>query len=119
MTEPAEQIMEFFAYAHLPETLQRVSAPFGVLANVVLKECPRSAERTVALRKLLEGKDAAVRAMLVTPVPFRERESGAVDVPRVEPTTPAARLRVLAEVCTFSEADRAALTAGAEALERA
>jgi hypothetical protein len=69
MTEP---IMQFFSYSHLPEKLRDVSAPFGLLAQQVVTHLPRNPERTVALRKLLEAKDAAVRAALyVEP----ERES--------------------------------------------
>ena len=56
-----ELIMQFFAYAHLPPNLQAVSKPFGELAEQLLT-LPRNAERSVALRKLLEAKDAAVRA---------------------------------------------------------
>jgi len=52
-----------FAFAHLPGPLQKVSAPFRDLA-VALLDLPRNPERTVALRKLLESKDAAVRAAL-------------------------------------------------------
>lgn len=59
-----EPIMQFFTYAHLPEKLQTVSKPFGELAEQIVTTLPRNPERTVALRKLLEGKDAAVRAML-------------------------------------------------------
>lgn len=59
-----EHIMQFFAYAHLPDFLQKVSAPFGDLASVIIQVCPRNPERTVALRKLLEAKDAAVRAVI-------------------------------------------------------
>jgi hypothetical protein len=55
--------MQFFSYAHLPATLQEVSKPFGEMATKLL-ELPRNPERTVALRKLLESKDAAVRAFL-------------------------------------------------------
>lgn len=58
-----EHIMQFFAFAHLPPHLQAVSKPFGELAETVLT-LPRNPERTVALRKLLEAKDAAVRALL-------------------------------------------------------
>ena len=61
MTEP---IMQFFAYAHLPERLQAVSRPFGELAEQIVATLPRNPERTVALRKLLEAKDAAVRALI-------------------------------------------------------
>lgn len=65
MTEPTptEPIMKYFAFTHLPLQLQSVSMPFSALAERLLA-LPRSAERTVALRKLLESKDAAVRAAL-------------------------------------------------------
>jgi hypothetical protein len=59
-----EHIMQFFTFAHLPGPLQAISAPFATLAEFVVKTLPRNPERTVALRKLLEAKDAAVRAQL-------------------------------------------------------
>ncbi len=59
-----EPIGKFFAYGHLPPHLQPRSRPFGQLAAQLIATLPRSAERTVALRKLLESKDAAVRAAL-------------------------------------------------------
>jgi hypothetical protein len=59
-----EPILQFFAYAHLPRELQAVSEPFCMLANLLVDQLPRNPERTVALRKLLEAKDAAVRAKL-------------------------------------------------------
>lgn len=59
---PPEPIMQFFAFAHLPERLASVSEPFAALAIELVLKLPRNAERTVALRKLLEAKDAAVRA---------------------------------------------------------
>lgn len=60
--EPTEPIMQFFAYEHLPADKQAVSKPFGELAHLIVSTLPRNPERTVALRKLLESKDAAVRA---------------------------------------------------------
>lgn len=60
---PLDHIEQFFAYDHLPAHLQVVSKPFADLAGVILT-LPRNPERTVALRKLLEAKDAAVRARL-------------------------------------------------------
>lgn len=61
---PAEPILQFFAHAHLPEHLAAVSRPFGEMAQHIAETLPRNPERTVALRKLLEAKDAAVRALL-------------------------------------------------------
>jgi hypothetical protein len=59
-----EHIMQFFTYAHLPPALQDVSVPFEALAQGIVRNLPRNPERTVALRKLLEAKDAAVRAFI-------------------------------------------------------
>ena len=63
-----EHIMQFFAYEHLPPHLADVSRPFAILATRIVDELPRNTERTVALRKLLEAKDAAVRAKLAKDV---------------------------------------------------
>jgi len=60
--ENQEFIMQFFEFGHLPEHLQKISKPFGEMANFIIETLPRNPERTVALRKLLESKDAAVRA---------------------------------------------------------
>jgi hypothetical protein len=59
-----EPIMKFFSFLHLSPDMQAVSKPFCELAMHVVSTLPRCAERTVALRKLLEGKDCAVRAWL-------------------------------------------------------
>lgn len=90
MSENQEHIEQFFAYEHLPPKLQAVSKPFCVLARIILGTdhvgqdaanaidpndggppipiyafpLPWNPERTVALRKLLEAKDAAVRAVI-------------------------------------------------------
>ena len=58
----ADPILRYFHYAHLPPQLQVVSIKFFELASSLIALVPRNAERTVALRKLLEAKDAAVRA---------------------------------------------------------
>lgn len=73
-----EHILQFFAYSHLPPHLSVISKPFCDLAHAIVygdndeksgtvtsgPPIPRNPERTVALRKLLEAKDAAVRAVL-------------------------------------------------------
>lgn len=61
---PVEPLLQFFAHAHLPEHLAAVSRPFGELADAIVRDLPRNPERTTALRKLLEAKDCAVRALL-------------------------------------------------------
>ncbi len=57
-------VLRFFRYEHLPTHLHAVSQPFAELAQTVAERAPDSQETTVALRKLLEAKDAAVRAVL-------------------------------------------------------
>lgn len=57
-------IMQFFAYSHLPEHLQQVSAPFGELAQQMVSTLPAGPELSAGLRKLLEAKDCAVRALI-------------------------------------------------------
>jgi hypothetical protein len=59
-----DPILRFFEYDHLPDELKAISRPFGDLAAWLVDNLPRNAERSVALRKLLEAKDAAVRAGL-------------------------------------------------------
>ncbi len=57
-------IMKYFEYKHLPEHLQKVSAPICELAiemNDSIADCP---EKSAGLRKLLEAKDCLVRAHL-------------------------------------------------------
>lgn len=57
-------IIKYFKYDHLPESLQGVSKPFGDLANLLENTLPDGPEKSVALRKLLEAKDAGVRSAL-------------------------------------------------------
>lgn len=60
-----EPILQFFAYDHLPHHLKAVSEPFCLLAHHLIDELPSNPERSVALRKLLEAKDAAVRTVIL------------------------------------------------------
>ncbi len=59
-----DQMLQFFQYKHLPEHLQEKSKPFCELAEWICGNLPSNPERTVALRKLVEAKDCAVRAQL-------------------------------------------------------
>jgi hypothetical protein len=59
-----DPILQFFAFRHLPDALRKVSVKFALLAANLVAQTPRNPERTVALRKLLEAKDAAVRAAI-------------------------------------------------------
>jgi hypothetical protein len=64
MSHNQDRLLQFFEYSHLPERLQRISMSFHNLARWMCDELPQNPERTVALRKLLEAKDCAVRASL-------------------------------------------------------
>ena len=58
------KLLQFFTYKHLPEHLQKVSKGFCDLAENIDRVLPDNAEKTTVLRKLLEAKDCAVRAVL-------------------------------------------------------
>jgi hypothetical protein len=59
-----DRMLQFFTYDHLPPHLQAVSEPFCQLAEKIVETLPSNPERTVALRKLLEAKDCAARALI-------------------------------------------------------
>lgn len=59
-----DRMLKWFAFDHLREPLKTVSEGFFNLAVAVTGAIDPGPERTVALRKLLEAKDAAVRAKL-------------------------------------------------------
>lgn len=64
MSNTEHNLLRFFSYDHLPQALQVTSKPFHDLAMHINQEIPDGVEKTVALRKLLESKDCAVRASL-------------------------------------------------------
>lgn len=59
-----ERMLKWFDYAHLPPRLQTTSKEFCELAAAICTMIEPGPERTVCLRKLLEAKDAAVRAIV-------------------------------------------------------
>lgn len=63
-------VLRFFAFDHLPAGQPRDIAQFYSGAAYRLADAlPADPETTVALRKLLESKDAAVRSALGIPIP--------------------------------------------------
>lgn len=61
--EETEPLLRWFRFEHLAHPSLRVmSEKFSLLAHDLVLMLPRTPERTIALRKLLESKDAAVRA---------------------------------------------------------
>lgn len=66
----AYPILRYFTYEHLPSHLQEISRPFSQLAwKLVLGVSWNKVETEAALRKMLEAKDAAVRAGLAPKKP--------------------------------------------------
>ena len=59
-----DRMLKWFEFSHLPAHLQLISQPFRELATTICADIDEGPERTAALRKLLEAKDAAVRAKL-------------------------------------------------------
>ena len=57
-------ILRYFKTTHLPPILAIVSKSFCELAEKIEIDLPSGPEKSTALRKLLEAKDAAVRAAL-------------------------------------------------------
>lgn len=61
---PRHRIMQFFCYSHLKPELANVSKQFNDLATWIDEQLPDNPEKSVALRKLMEAKDCAVRAVI-------------------------------------------------------
>ena len=59
-----DRMLKWFEYKHLPDHLKKTSEMFWTLAHWVCETVAAGPERTVAMRKLLEAKDAAVRAVV-------------------------------------------------------
>ncbi len=57
-----QQIMRHFGFGHLHPELAAVSREFHDFAHRLLTLCHDGPEFTVALRRILEAKDAAVRS---------------------------------------------------------
>lgn len=61
-----EILLQFFEFKHLPPHLQKVSEQFYIIAYDLVALIPENSELTMALRKLLEAKDCAVRAKIMS-----------------------------------------------------
>lgn len=82
-----EELLQFFEFEHLRAgELRDTSQMFHAMAHELADRLPAIPETTVALRKLLESKDCAVRASLALVTDTRRRE--ALDRRPVEPTSP-------------------------------
>lgn len=82
---PTQQLLAFFKYEHLrSEEMKSVSKLFHDLAHELEAKLPDGPEKTVGLRKVLEAKDCAVRAVLA------HEEEQAAKAPKVVEPPPAA-----------------------------
>ena len=63
IAKSGDRMMRYFRFKHLPPDLAGVSSWFAQTAIKIASQTS-SPERTVALRKLLEAKDCAVRNAL-------------------------------------------------------
>lgn len=59
-----DRMLQFFRHEHLRKDLQEIVLPFCATAEWIVKNLPQNPERSVALRKLMESKDCAVRAAI-------------------------------------------------------
>jgi hypothetical protein len=57
-------LRNFFSFQLLPPELQEATERFASVASWIVQYLPRSPERTLALRKLLEAKDHVIKANL-------------------------------------------------------
>lgn len=66
-----EHILQFFDLILLPPEVEPIAKQYTQLAEWLHAKLPRNPERTVMLRKLLESREAALRAYLAKPSPAR------------------------------------------------
>ena len=59
-----ERMMKWLSYEHLPADLVPCVKSYNDLGMQICQHIPAGPERTVALRKLIESKDCAVRAII-------------------------------------------------------
>lgn len=57
-------VLRFFEFSHLPPHLQHISRMCAELAHAMAEDLPSTPQLRVGLHKLLEAKDAFVRASL-------------------------------------------------------
>lgn len=63
-TDAPDNIVKYFEHDHLPYEGQVVASPFYQVARFLDSTLDNGPQKSTALLKLLEGKDAAVRSAL-------------------------------------------------------
>lgn len=64
VSEPYQDVLQYFEHTHLPTVLAGVAADVRLLAHTMVAELPESPQLLQGLQKLLEAKDCFVRAAL-------------------------------------------------------
>lgn len=62
--DTGERMIKWLSYEHLPKELQPIVQKYHNMGLIICGTIPSGPERTVALRKLVESKDCAVRAVI-------------------------------------------------------
>ena len=62
--DPIQHILQFFEYDQMHPSQAMIGIHFHDLAHEAVKYLPAGPELTVCLRKLLESRDAAMRALV-------------------------------------------------------
>lgn len=62
--EVDEPLLRWFSAAHLPPMLRGMMEAYRNMAVTVVNALPRSPERTLAIRALIESKDNAIRGLV-------------------------------------------------------
>jgi hypothetical protein len=73
--EEYEDYMLVLGYEHLPPYLKNIAQPFADLARKLVDDLPQNPEKAIALKKLLETKDCAVRTLVVEHLKALEEEA--------------------------------------------
>jgi hypothetical protein len=64
IARPVDDLMQWFEQKELPEPINSVFIPYNNLASAINAQIKPSYQRTVALEKLLESRDAVLRALV-------------------------------------------------------
>jgi hypothetical protein len=86
-TDPRAGMMKWFDFGHLPAPLQVASEPFNALAHWMMANLKPGPEATIAMRKLLESKDAGVRAVIEQSALIEEKRPGGEGAAGLSTTT--------------------------------
>lgn len=57
-------MIKFFTVDHLPPQLKGIASAYQDLAEEIIMRVPAGEQRKIALQKLLESKDATIRAII-------------------------------------------------------